>query len=140
MIIPTRFLSLTVHLITTLSLFWSREPNLLSCIPEDVTADSEVYRVKDVQLVAGLCLMLALLLIEYAGFFSGLSLFNSSVSLISSFLHITACILLLFFQAQAWNCDTFWYVLAFCSIIPSLVEIVSDAIEIKIIADMYSKH
>ena len=132
MIIPTRFLSLTLHLITTLSLFWSREPNVLACVSQAATVDSDEYRAKDIQLLIGLSLMLLLLLVEYTGFFSGLSLFNKSVSFLSSLLHITACFLLLLFQAQAWNCDTIWYVVAFCSLVPSLIEVVTDAIEIKV--------
>ena len=130
-IVPTRFLSLTAHLITTVMLFWSREPNVLACVSEESVVGSEAYRIKDIQLITGLSLMLALLIVEYAGFLSGLSLFNSSVSILSAVLHAAACVTLLFFHVQAWDCDSFWYVLAFCSIIPSLVEVVTDAIEIK---------
>ena len=130
-IIPTRFLSLTAHFITTVTLFWSREPNVLACVPQDSFVGSDLYRDKDIQLITGLSLMLALLIVEYAGFLSGLSLFNSSLALVSSIIHTAACVVLLFFHAQAWNCDSFWYILVACSITPAGLELVTDAVEIK---------
>ncbi|XP_076562526.1 transmembrane protein 107 isoform X2 [Arvicanthis niloticus] len=89
-LVPSRFLTLLAHLVVVITLFWSRESNIQACLPLKFTP--EEYEKQDNQLVAALCLTLGLFAVELAGFLSGVSMFNSTQSLLSSdvMLHIKA--------------------------------------------------
>ncbi|MEE6527597.1 hypothetical protein FKM82_029078 [Ascaphus truei] len=36
-LVPSRFLTLTAHLVIVITIFWSRENNVLACLPVDYT-------------------------------------------------------------------------------------------------------
>nr|XP_017453029.1 transmembrane protein 107 isoform X5 [Rattus norvegicus] len=77
-LVPSRFLTLLAHL----------ESNIQACLPLKFTP--EEYEKQDNQsitlslcrLVAALCLTLGLFAVELAGFLSGVSMFNSTQSLL----------------------------------------------------------
>ncbi|XP_053426581.1 transmembrane protein 107 isoform X5 [Nycticebus coucang] len=79
-LVPSRFLTLLAHLVVVITLFWSRESNILACLPLRFT--SEEYEKQDIQLVVALSITLGLFAVELAGFLSGVSMFNSTQSLI----------------------------------------------------------
>ncbi|XP_028725256.1 transmembrane protein 107 isoform X2 [Peromyscus leucopus] len=79
-LVPSRFLTLLAHLVVVMTLFWSRESNIQACLPLQFTP--EEYEKQDVQLVTALCLTLGLFAVELAGFLSGVSMFNSTQSLL----------------------------------------------------------
>ncbi|OBS67546.1 hypothetical protein A6R68_03954, partial [Neotoma lepida] len=79
-LVPSRFLTLLAHLVVVITLFWSRESNIQACLPLKFTP--EEYEKQDIQLVAALCLTLGLFAVELAGFLSGVSMFNSTQSLL----------------------------------------------------------
>ncbi|XP_024604140.1 transmembrane protein 107 isoform X2 [Neophocaena asiaeorientalis asiaeorientalis] len=79
-LVPSRFLTLLAHLVVVITLFWSRDSNIQACLPLKFTP--EEYEKQDMQLVAALSVTLALFAVELAGFFSGVSMFNSTQSLI----------------------------------------------------------
>ncbi|KAJ8387892.1 hypothetical protein AAFF_G00149270 [Aldrovandia affinis] len=142
-----RFLTLTAHLVIVITIFWSRESNVLACLPLEFT--QEEFNTQDTQLVVGLSVTLGLFAVELAGFFSGVSMFNSSQGLLSIAAHVSASVSLLFFLFeqwpchmywwifgffsasiclsffvfQKWECWTYWFIFAFCSVIPALVEV-----------------
>uniref|UniRef100_F6ZQI0 Transmembrane protein 107 n=1 Tax=Equus caballus TaxID=9796 RepID=F6ZQI0_HORSE len=80
-LVPSRFLTLLAHLVVVITLFWSRDSNIQACLP--LTFTPEEYEKQDIQLVAALSVTLGLFAVELAGFFSGVSMFNSTQSLIS---------------------------------------------------------
>ncbi|XP_019837804.1 transmembrane protein 107 isoform X2 [Bos indicus] len=79
-LVPSRFLTLLAHLVVVITLFWSRDSNIQACLPLKFTP--EEYEKQDIQLVAALSVTLALFAVELAGFFLGVSMFNSTQSLI----------------------------------------------------------
>nr|XP_036882763.1 transmembrane protein 107 isoform X4 [Manis javanica] len=79
-LVPSRFLTLLAHLVVVITLFWSRDSNIQACLP--LTFTPEEYEKQDIQLVAALSVTLGLFAVELAGFFSGVSMFNSTQSLI----------------------------------------------------------
>ncbi|XP_064209112.1 transmembrane protein 107-like isoform X2 [Anguilla rostrata] len=120
-LIPARFLTLTAHLVIVITIFWSRESNVLACLPLDFT--QEEFNSKDTELVVALSVTLGLFAVELSGFFSGVSMFNSSQSLLSLAAHCSASVCLSFFVFQKWECWTYWFIFAFCSALPALVEV-----------------
>ncbi|XP_036381078.1 transmembrane protein 107-like isoform X2 [Megalops cyprinoides] len=120
-LVPARFLTLTAHLVIVITIFWSRENNVRACLPLEFT--QEEFNAQDTQLVVALSVTLGLFAVELAGFFSGVSMFNSSQSLLSLVAHCSASICLSFFVFQKWECWTYWFIFAFCSAIPALVEV-----------------
>ncbi|XP_054903802.1 transmembrane protein 107-like isoform X2 [Poeciliopsis prolifica] len=120
-LVPARFLTLIAHLVIVITIFWSRENNVKACLPLDFT--QEQYDSEDKKLLVGLGITLGLFAIELTGFFSGVSMFNSSQSLLSTGVHASASVALLFFQFEQWNCDIYWWILAICSVVPAFVEI-----------------
>ncbi|XP_018598100.1 transmembrane protein 107 isoform X2 [Scleropages formosus] len=120
-LVPARFLTLTAHLVIVITIFWSRDNNVRACLPLDFS--QEEYNSQDTQLVVALSVTLGLFFIELMGFFSGVSMFNSSQSLLSSAAHASASIALLFFLFEQWSCAIYWWIFAFCSALPAVVEI-----------------
>lgn len=120
-LIPVRFLTLTAHLVITIVIFWSKETNILACLP--LSYSQNEYDTKHTQLVIGLSLMLAFLTIELLSFIAGVSMFNSSASMLSIAAHGFGTIILSFFIFDSWDCDRFWYIFGFCSAFPVLVEL-----------------
>ncbi|KAM9852483.1 transmembrane protein 107-like isoform 2-T2 [Aulostomus maculatus] len=120
-LIPARFLTIIAHLVIVITIFWSRENNVKACLPLDYT--QEQYDDEDRKLVVGLAITLALFAVELAGFFSGVSMFNNCQSLLSTGVHASASVALLFFQFEQWECHIYWWILAICSVLPASVEI-----------------
>ncbi|XP_054882848.1 transmembrane protein 107-like isoform X3 [Poeciliopsis prolifica] len=116
-LVPARFLTLIAHLVIVITIFWSRENNVKACLPLDFT--QEQYDSEDKKLLVGLGITLGLFAIELTGFFSGVSMFNSSQSLLSTGVHASASVALLFFQFEQWNCEIYWWILAICSVVPA---------------------
>ncbi|XP_028654094.2 transmembrane protein 107-like isoform X1 [Erpetoichthys calabaricus] len=121
-LVPARFLTLIAHLVIVITIFWSRENNVLACLPLQYTQQD--YNNKDTELIVALSVTLGMFAIELAGFFSGISMFNNSQSLLSIGAHSSASVALLFFLFEQWNCSIYWWIFAFCSALPALIEIV----------------
>ena len=66
---------MVAHLILTITLLLSRDENVRACLPLDHTR-AEFER-KDVELATGLGAAIGLLIIEFMGFLSGLSMFGA---------------------------------------------------------------
>ncbi|XP_035607568.1 transmembrane protein 107-like isoform X2 [Oncorhynchus keta] len=120
-LVPARFLTLTAHLVIVITIFWSRENNVEACLPLDFTQDQ--YDKEDTKLVVALSVTMGLFAIELAGFFSGVSMFNCTQGLLSTAAHVSASVALLFFLFEQWACEIYWWILAFCSVLPAFVEI-----------------
>ncbi|KAF6299965.1 transmembrane protein 107 [Rhinolophus ferrumequinum] len=125
-LVPSRFLTLLAHLVVVITLFWSRDSNIQACLP--LTFTPEEYEKQDIhplplcRLVAALSVTLGLFAVELAGFFSGVSMFNSTQSLISIGAHCSASVALSFFIFERWECTTYWYIFVFCSALPAVTE------------------
>ncbi|XP_022612503.1 transmembrane protein 107 isoform X2 [Seriola dumerili] len=120
-LVPARFLTIIAHLVIVITIFWSRENNVKACLPLDFT--QEQYDYEDRELVVALAVTLGLFAIELAGFLSGVSMFNCSQGLLSTGVHASASVALLFFLFEQWECDIYWWILAICSVLPAFVEI-----------------
>ncbi|XP_064408826.1 transmembrane protein 107 isoform X3 [Latimeria chalumnae] len=79
-LVPARFLTLIAHLVIVITIFWSRESNVLACLPPNFT--QQEYQSRDVEMIVALSVTLGLFAIELSGFLSGVSMFNSTQSLI----------------------------------------------------------
>ncbi|KAI2581284.1 transmembrane protein 107 isoform X3 [Pongo pygmaeus] len=110
-LVPSRFLTLLAHLVVVITLFWSRDSNIQACLP--LTFTPEEYDKQDIhplplcRLVAALSVTLGLFAVELAGFLSGVSMFNSTQSLISIGAHCSASVALSFFIFERWECTTY---------------------------------
>ncbi|XP_022065014.1 transmembrane protein 107 like isoform X2 [Acanthochromis polyacanthus] len=120
-LVPARFLTITAHLVIVITIFWSRENNVKACLPLDYT--QEQYDNEDKKLVVALAVTLGLFAVELAGFFSGASMFNCSQGLLSTGVHASASVALLFFLFEQWECDIYWWIFALCSVLPAFVEV-----------------
>ncbi|XP_061838538.1 transmembrane protein 107 like isoform X4 [Nerophis lumbriciformis] len=123
-LIPARFLTIIAHLVIVITIFWTRENNVKACLPLEFT--QEQYNSEDSKLVVALSVTLALFAIELVGFFSGVSMFNSSQGLLSTGGHASGTVALLFFLFERWECAIYWWILAFCSASVSLSYFVFD--------------
>ncbi|XP_060906665.1 transmembrane protein 107 like isoform X1 [Labrus mixtus] len=121
-LVPARFLTIIAHLVIVITIFWSRENNVKACLPLDFTP--EQYENEDRKLVVALAVTLGLFAIELVGFFSGVSMFNCSQGLLSTGVHASATVALLFFLFEQWDCDIYWWILVTCSVLPAFVEVV----------------
>ncbi|XP_069502567.1 transmembrane protein 107 isoform X2 [Ambystoma mexicanum] len=121
-LVPSRFLTLLAHLVIVITIFWSRENNVLACLP--VTYTPEQFTSKDTELIVALSITLGLFVVELAGFLSGVSMFNNTQSLISLVAHSSASVCLSFFVFEKWECFTYWYIFGFCSVLPAFIEVI----------------
>jgi len=119
-LIASRFLILIAHLVIVITMFWSRDLNARSCLKPNAS-DSEVTEAVGflTTLLSCTCAMFA---IELGSFLFGVSMFNTSQSLLSIGAHTSACITLSFFILDHWACYTYWYIFWFCSFIPAFME------------------
>ncbi|XP_039356029.1 transmembrane protein 107-like isoform X5 [Mauremys reevesii] len=120
-LVPARFLTLTAHLVIIITIFWSRDNNVLASLP--LQYSQQQYQRQDVELVVALAVTLGLFAVELAGFLAGVSMFNKTQSLLSLAAHCSASICLSFFVVERWESATYWYILAFCSALPAAFEI-----------------
>eukprot|EP00079_Xenopus_tropicalis_P034285 XP_017948056.1 PREDICTED: transmembrane protein 107 isoform X2 [Xenopus tropicalis] len=111
-LVPSRFLTLTAHLVIVIIIFWSRDNNVLACLPIDFTPQQ--YSSRDTELIVALSVTLGLFAIEYAGFLSGVSMFNKTQSLLSLAAHCAASVSLSLFVSEQWECTSYWYIFGFC--------------------------
>uniref|UniRef100_A0A3B3D700 Transmembrane protein 107 n=1 Tax=Oryzias melastigma TaxID=30732 RepID=A0A3B3D700_ORYME len=84
---------------------------IIACLPLEFT--QEQYDTEDRKLVVALSVTLGLFAVELAGFFSGVSMFNSSQGLLTTGAHARASV----------ACDIYWWIFAAAcgSFIPSLL-------------------
>uniref|UniRef100_A0AAQ4PMN2 Transmembrane protein 107 n=1 Tax=Gasterosteus aculeatus aculeatus TaxID=481459 RepID=A0AAQ4PMN2_GASAC len=111
-LVPARFLTIIAHLVIVITIFWSRDHNVKACLPLEFT--QEQYDNEDRKLVVALAVTLGLFAIELVGFFSGVSMFNSSQGLLSLAVHCGASVSLSFFVFEEWECWTYWVIFAIC--------------------------
>ncbi|XP_030043302.1 transmembrane protein 107 isoform X3 [Microcaecilia unicolor] len=121
-LVPSRFLTLVAHLVIVITIFWSRENNVLACLPPTYT--KEEYSSRDTEMIVALSVTLGLFAIELAGFLSGVSMFNNTQSLLSTGAHASAAVALLFFLFEQWACSLYWWIFAFCSALPACIEVI----------------
>ncbi|XP_051851695.1 transmembrane protein 107 isoform X1 [Antechinus flavipes] len=121
-LVPSRFLTLLAHLVIVITIFWTRDDNIRASLPPSFTSDQ--YKKEDSELVTALSITLGLFLVELAGFFSGVSMFNNTQSLFSIAMHCCAAVSLAFFVFEAWECSTYWYIFTFCSVLPAFTEVI----------------
>ncbi|NP_001090108.1 transmembrane protein 107 [Xenopus laevis] len=121
-LVPSRFLTLTAHLVIVITIFWSRENNVLACLPINFTPQQ--FSSRDTELIIALSVTLGLFAVEYAGFLSGVSMFNKTQSLLSVGAHASATVSLLFFLFEGWDCSLYWWIMSFCSALPAVTEII----------------
>ncbi|KAM5273203.1 transmembrane protein 107 isoform 1-T1 [Ctenodactylus gundi] len=126
-LVPCRFLTLLAHLVVVITLFWSRDSNILACLPLRFTPEEyekqDLHPFRFCRLVIALSVTLGLFAVELAGFLSGVSMFNSTQSLISIGAHCSASVALSFFIFERWECTTYWYIFVFCSALPAITEL-----------------
>ncbi|XP_050984403.1 transmembrane protein 107 isoform X2 [Labeo rohita] len=82
-LVPARFLTLAAHLVVVITIFWSRNNNIQSCLPLEFT--EEQFKTEDTRLLVALSVTLGLFVIELAGFLSGVSMFNSNQAVLLCF-------------------------------------------------------
>ncbi|XP_042327039.1 transmembrane protein 107 isoform X2 [Sceloporus undulatus] len=137
-LVPSRFLTLTAHLVIVITIFWSRflipgqciadrsvflfqDNNVRASLPLQCT--QEEYEDRDMEMVVALSVTLGLFAVELAGFLSGVSMFNNVQSLLSTGAHASAAVTLLFFLFEQWDVSLYWWIFAFCSALPAAVEV-----------------
>ncbi|XP_060111608.1 transmembrane protein 107 isoform X1 [Heteronotia binoei] len=120
-LVPSRFLTLTAHLVIVITLFWSRENNVRASLPLQFT--QEAYVKQDTEMVVALSVTLGLFAVELAGFLSGVSMFNHLQGLLSTGAHAVAALTLVFFLFEQWDGSQYWWIFAFCSALPAAVEV-----------------
>jgi len=121
-LIPARFLLLTSHLVLCITLLMAREESVLACLPLEFT-QVEFDR-RDAELAAGLGVAVGLIGIEMVGFLSGLSMFSPGQALLSIGLHGTATVAMAYLILDMWDCGLYWWIFAFCSCFPAIVELI----------------
>uniref|UniRef100_A0A670K9N8 Transmembrane protein 107 n=1 Tax=Podarcis muralis TaxID=64176 RepID=A0A670K9N8_PODMU len=100
-LVPSRFLTLTAHLV--INFRFSRD-----------TRRNPPCGFPPFRMVVALSVTLGLFAVELAGFLSGVSMFNNVQSLLSTGAHASASVTLLFFLFEQWDSGLYWWIFAFC--------------------------
>ncbi|XP_005399487.1 PREDICTED: transmembrane protein 107 isoform X2 [Chinchilla lanigera] len=106
-LVPSRFLTLMAHLVVVITLFWSRDSNVLACLPLRFTP--EQYKKRDIELA------------HHYLWIQRLSFTLVRFQAIGA--HCSASVALSFFIFERWECTTYWYIFAFCSALPAVTEV-----------------
>ena len=75
------------------------------------------------RLSLALYISLGFLGLEMFGMLGGFSIFRSGVSMFYILMHFVGCVMLSFFITESWHYVTYWYIFAFCSAAPALLEL-----------------
>ncbi|WAR15330.1 TM107-like protein [Mya arenaria] len=108
-LVPARFLTIISHLVLVIVIFWSRKPNIESCLPRSYTQAE--YDEKDLQMIIALSVSLGLFAIELIGFLGATSA------------HAGAFVALSFYLFEIWPCSWYWYIFGLCSAFPGVTEV-----------------
>uniref|UniRef100_A0A670K6B7 Transmembrane protein 107 n=1 Tax=Podarcis muralis TaxID=64176 RepID=A0A670K6B7_PODMU len=108
-LVPSRFLTLTAHLVIVITIFWSRNFRFSRDTRRNPPCGFPPFR-----MVVALSVTLGLFAVELAGFLSGVSMFNNVQSLLSTGAHASASVTLLFFLFEQWDSGLYWWIFAFC--------------------------
>ncbi|KDR21013.1 hypothetical protein L798_04525 [Zootermopsis nevadensis] len=119
-LIPARFLTLISHLTIVIIILWSRDENIKACLPFEYT--TEDYSRKDIELQTGLGIAIMLIGFELLTFLLGITMFMPSAAMISIAAHFSASVLLAYFLFDEWDCSLYWWVFAFCSMLPAVID------------------
>ncbi|XP_053378588.1 transmembrane protein 107-like [Mercenaria mercenaria] len=103
-IVPARFLTIVSHLVLVLVIFWSRRPNIESCLPSTYTQAD--YDKKDLQ---------------------GSPVYSFQC-LLSISAHCGASVALSYYLWREWPCERFWYIFGFCNAAPGFTKIFTWAL------------
>ncbi|KAK8756649.1 hypothetical protein V5799_000649 [Amblyomma americanum] len=120
-LVPSRFLTLSAHLVLLVTLLWVYDENVRACLPRDFS--EEQYTAKSTEVIVGLSLGLVLAVFELVGFLTGVSMFFPSQALISTASHCAATIALAYYVVDFWDCSAYWWIFAFCSVLPAFAEL-----------------
>ncbi|KAH9373693.1 transmembrane protein 107-like [Haemaphysalis longicornis] len=120
-LVPGRFLTLSAHLVLLVTLLWVYDENVRACLPRGF--NEAQYAAKSTEVIVGLSLGLVLGVFELVGFLTGVSMFFASQALISTAAHCAATVALTFFVFDLWNCSAYWWIFAFCSVLPAFGEV-----------------
>ncbi|KAM9514227.1 transmembrane protein 107 [Guaruba guarouba] len=112
--VPARFLTLTAHLVLLL---------LLSTRPAPTSASAEEFPPEVTWPLGALGGALALLGVEFCGFFSGASMFHHGQGLLSIGAHAAAALTLTLADLEGWDSASCWIIFALCSIPPAVIEV-----------------
>ncbi|XP_052820732.1 transmembrane protein 107-like isoform X1 [Mya arenaria] len=124
-LVPARFLTIISHLVLVIVIFWSRKPNIESCLPRSYTQAE--YDEKDLQMIIALSVSLGLFAIELIGFLGGLTMFSSFQALLSMSAHCGASVALAYYIIREWPCDRFWFIFGLCNAFPAFTELLTMA-------------
>ncbi|XP_022090254.1 transmembrane protein 107-like [Acanthaster planci] len=119
-LIPARFLCIIAHMVVSITILWSRDANLKACLPASYS--QEQYDSADRGFLAGLILSLIFIVMELAGFMSGVTIFVNMESLFSITAHSVGAVFLSYFLFEVWPCNTYWYMFGCCSAFPAVID------------------
>ncbi|CAL4136357.1 unnamed protein product, partial [Meganyctiphanes norvegica] len=120
-LIPSRFLTLTAHLVILIILLIDRGENVKACLPMEYSTIE--YNKKDGELLESLPSDVPLLTIEFSGFLDEVLQFRAVLADYWPIAcHSSAAVSLSFMILDVWDCNIYWWIFTLCSIIPTLNE------------------
>eukprot|EP00037_Helgoeca_nana_P000927 m.24463 g.24463 ORF g.24463 m.24463 type:complete len:141 (-) comp11247_c0_seq1:212-634(-) len=118
-LIPARFLLMLAHFVVAVCAFFEKDALVQACDRVDTTQDDTR---KD-ELLAALILTMICFGVEFASFFSGVSMFNNPISILSIVCHAAGALAFSFLIIDTMcSNESIWYIWAFCSLLPVLYE------------------
>ncbi|XP_074787010.1 transmembrane protein 107-like isoform X2 [Athene noctua] len=120
-LVPGRFLAMTSHLVLLLRAGEGRAPHIAASLPPEFSAAEQAQAERLFWGAVGGSL--ALLGVEFVGFFSGVSMFHAAQGLLSLGAHAGAALALALALAEEWDGGAFWLLFGLCSVPPAVTEV-----------------
>ncbi|RWS06012.1 transmembrane protein-like protein [Dinothrombium tinctorium] len=118
-VVTMRFIALMANLVLFISFLWKRD-FVKWCLP--LEHNDIGYTRKDTEMIIGFSISLILLFIEILGFATGVTLFFPLQQLFSLTAHAIGCISIIYLVTEVWSCTAFWWIFAFCNVLPAIAE------------------
>jgi len=118
-IIPVRFLCMVGHFVSIIMIYYTKSNNLNI---SQTALDNSSYSSHDSSITAALWLSIICFIVEFVGFFSGITLFSLRISAFSIVLHFAGGTLCSCFIIDTWDYATIWYIWVFFSLLPAIIE------------------
>mmetsp|Transcript_41197 Transcript_41197/g.64406 ORF Transcript_41197/g.64406 Transcript_41197/m.64406 type:complete len:152 (+) Transcript_41197:59-514(+) len=123
-LVSLRFWTILVHCIVNIAIFYTKIEILQTGIEKSSeTQENRQYEEANTKLMTAWALSTICFFLEFAGLFSGITIFSSCLNLTYISLHSCGAVFTLWQILEAWTTDAYLYIFGFFSLLPAVVEI-----------------
>ena len=125
-LVPARFLSLALHLVASVMLFFSYKDNIYVAYPDMTSTSDTRFTGGEASFMVANVFTLICLGIEIVILFTGVNMFKERLNFILATTHLIGAILYVTYGFEQWQFDLLWALWAVFALIPTVIDIIAS--------------